>query len=270
MEFPKKTPEYEELKELGGPWDIVYGPLPSRRLGESLGVNLLGPSEKICSFDCPYCELGLTKLKMSHIKKGATYPTLDQIESSLRQRIVSLTKEKKLINHITISGNGEPTLHPDFLEAVVLIKKIRDELSPDSHIAVLSNGANLDDSRIVKALGLLDERIIKMDAGNDEMLKKIGSPLVRVTVAKLIQGIKKLKDVKIQSMFLQGAIDNTIPSEVEDWIEVIGIIKPQVVQLYSLDRVPATVGLKQVPTQRLKEISQSLLKRTGVKGVVFS
>jgi wyosine [tRNA(Phe)-imidazoG37] synthetase (radical SAM superfamily) len=122
----------------------------------------------------------------------------------------------------------------------------------------------------VRAMNLLDERMIKLDAGNDEMLKKIGSPLVRLTLSKLIQNAKKLSDVILQAMFVQGIIDNTTNSEVEDWIELVGIIRPKVVHLYSLDRVPPIGGLRQVPTQRLKEIAQALHKRTSIKGVVFS
>ena len=102
------------------------------------------------------------------------------------------------------------------------------------------------------------------------MLKKIANSSVRVTVAKLIQGIRKVKGPIIQSMFVQGVIDNTTPAEIDDWIEVVGIIKPVAVQLYTLDRVPPLQGLKQVPSQRLKEIVQLLLKRTGIKGTVFS
>jgi wyosine [tRNA(Phe)-imidazoG37] synthetase (radical SAM superfamily) len=269
MEFPRKTPEYEELKELHEPWGICYGPLQSRRLGLSLGVNLLGSQDKICSFDCPYCELGLTKLKMSQMKK-APYPQLSEIDSSVRNGIVELTKKGVKIDAITFDGNGETTLYPEFPEAVSLIMKIRDDLASESRVVALTNGATLDNAKIIRALNQLDDRMVKLDAGNDEMMKKINSPLVRMTVAKLIQGAKRLNDVTIQSMFLQGAIDNTNSHEIDEWIEAVGMIRPKTVHLYSLDRIPAISGLKQVPSQRLKEIAQLLQKRTQIKASVFS
>jgi wyosine [tRNA(Phe)-imidazoG37] synthetase (radical SAM superfamily) len=270
MKLPKKTPEYEELKEIQPPLGLSYGPQISRRYGTTLGINFLGSIEKICSYDCPYCELGLTKVKMSHVKKGVSYPTPSEIDQAMRNHVLLLTKEKKGINEIVISGNGDPSLHPDFFEAVDVVKKARDELTPTTRIAILSNGANLDEAKIIRAYNLIDDKIIKMDAGNDEMLRKIGNPSVRVTITKLIQGIRKIKSPTIQTMFLQGAIDNTLPGEIDEWIEVVGIIKPIAVQLYSLDRIPPTSGLKQVSTQRLKEISLLLNKRTGIKGTVFS
>jgi wyosine [tRNA(Phe)-imidazoG37] synthetase (radical SAM superfamily) len=271
METLKKTSEYEDLKELNfSSMGITYGPLQSRRLGLSLGINLLGSENKICSFDCPYCELGYTRLKMSEMKKFEKYPSLEAIDSHVRQHLLILSKQNTTFNYITISGNGEPTLYPEFPEAVSLLIKIRDELCPESKLVVMTNGSTLDGSKIIRALNNLDERMIKLDAGNDEMLKRIGAPLVRMTLAKLIQGAKKLKDITLQTLFVQGAIDNTTPSEVEDWVEVVGIIRPKLVHMYSLDRVPPMSGLKQVPTQRLKEIALSLQKRTNIKGIVFS
>jgi wyosine [tRNA(Phe)-imidazoG37] synthetase (radical SAM superfamily) len=276
MDVVKKTLEYEELFELPvSSMDITYGPVKSRRLGRSLGINLLGSGEKICSFNCPYCELGFTHLTMSQIKKFTAYPTLADIEAKIRQHILKLskdttTKETQTFDNITISGNGEPTLYPDFLEVATSIKKIRDDLCPGIKINILSNGSTLDQPRVVKGLNILDERMIKLDAGNDAMLKKIGSPLVRLTTAKLIQGAKNLTDVILQCLFLQGEIDNTLPAEVEDWVELVGIVKPKAVHIYSLDRVPPRSGLKQVSAQRLKEIALNLQKRTSIKATVFS
>ncbi|MDZ4678779.1 MAG: radical SAM protein [Oligoflexia bacterium] len=270
MEFPQKTAEYEELKTLTEQWGITYGPIKSRRLGTSLGINLLGAGEKICSFDCPYCELGFTKLKISLMKKAAGFPTIEQLDTSLRKHILELSKQGVELDSLSIVGNGEPTLYPDFVEAVQCVKKIRDELSHKSKVGILSNGSTLDNGKIIKGMNLLDDRMIKLDAGNDDMLQKVDEPLVRMSISKLIQGTKKLTDVILQSFFVQGAIDNTIQSEVDDWIEVVGIIKPKLVHIYSLDRVPPLSGLKQTPPQKLKEIAQTLQKRTQIKALVFA
>lgn len=270
MNFPAATPEYEELKTLSGSWGIAYGPVESRRLGTSLGINLLGHQEKICSFDCVYCDLGLTKIKMSQIKKNLEFPTLEQIDSEVRNQIVGLTKKDIKISSLTLSGNGEPTLYPDFLEAVQIVKKIKDDLIPKAQVAVLSNGAHLDNAKVLKGMNLLDARIIKLDAGNEDLFHKINAPLVRLTLAKLIQGARKLKDVTIQSLFVQGKFDNTTKPDLDEWLEVVGIIKPKQVQLLTLDRVPPTSGLKPVPPQRLKEISETLYRRTHIKALVFA
>ncbi|MCC6276778.1 MAG: radical SAM protein [Oligoflexia bacterium] len=270
MEFPKSTPEYQELKELKEPWGISYGPIESRRLGLSLGINLLGGGEKVCSYDCPYCELGFTTLKLSQIKKTINFPTLQQVDDAIRQHILKLNKEGVTLDSLSIVGNGEPTLYPDFPEAVEVVIKIRDELSPQSKVSILSNGTTLDNNKIIRALNRLDDRMIKLDAGNDEMLKKIDNPLVRMSIAKLVQSTKGLKDVILQSFFVQGVIDNTATNEVEDWIETVGLIKPKLVHIYGLDRVPPLAGLKQVPPQKLKEISQKLTKKTGIKALVFA
>ncbi|MBK9294284.1 MAG: radical SAM protein [Oligoflexia bacterium] len=268
--FLRKQKEYEELKELAESWGITYGPIKSRRLGVSLGINLLGSGEKICSFNCPYCELGFTKLKMSEMKKAANYPTLEQLEAALRIKIVELTKNDVKLDSLSIVGNGEPTMYPLFPEAVEVVKKVRNELTPESKVGILTNGSTLQDAKVIKGLNMLDDRMIKLDAGNDAMLEKVDAPLVRMSINKLIQGTKKLNDVILQSFFVQGVIDNTTPGEIEDWIEVVGIIKPKLVHIYSLDRVPPLAGLKQVPSQKLKEISEKLEKKTMIKSLVFA
>ncbi len=270
MEFPKKSSEYEDLKELTESWTLTYGPIKSRRLGVSLGINLLGSGEKICSYNCPYCELGFTKLKMSQMKEAAVFPTLQQLDEALRKHIVTLTKEGVQLDSLSIVGNGEPTLYPDFVEAVQKVIEVRNELVPETKVGILTNGSTLNNPKVVKGLNQLDDRMIKLDAGNDEMLTRIDEPLVRMTIAKLIQGSKKLKDVILQSFFVQGAIDNTVNSEVDDWIEVVGMIKPKLVHIYGLDRIPPLSGLKQAPPQKLKEIAEKLEKRTLIKALVFA
>jgi len=269
MHFPKKTPEYDDLHELQEVWQVIYGPVQSRRLGLSLGINLLGPGDKVCSFDCPYCDVGLTKTKMSEVK-NFRFPTISELEEVFEKSLVEVLKDGRKLDSITFSGNGEPTLHPEFAEAVKTVASLRKRLCPEVKVAILSNGVALDSSKIVLALNLLDERILKLDAGNDVMLKKINSPLTRLNIKKLINGCSELKDLTLQSLFLQGKIDNSIPNEVDDWIEVVGMIKPKAVQLCTLEWIPPTSGLRQVPKQRLKEIAELLTKRTQITAQVFA
>ena len=266
----KKVLEDYDLQTLPPFDEIAYGPVKSRRLGESLGIDLLGPAKKICNFNCPYCELGLTDIKVSQIKKLMTFPTLEQIEESLNRKITSLSRNKNQPAYITFSGNGEPTLHPDFAAAVALVKKVRDRLLPKTKITVLTNGSTLGDSHIIKALNECDARMVKMDAGNDEVLMKIDSPLTRTNLTKLIQGTKALSDVILQTMFIRGIADNTSPDHIDDWIEVVGLIRPAAVHLYSIDKLPAVAGIIPVPKQRLKEIANLLEKRIKISALIFS
>lgn len=249
---------------------LAYGPVLSRRLGLSLGINLLGNQEKICNFNCPYCDLGFTKIKISQIKKNNWFPKLSSVGDALREKIVELSKSEAKIDHLTISGNGEPTVYPEFPEAITLIRSIRDQMLPGVPIAILTNGSKLGDSQILKSLNLCDVRMVKLDAGNDDMLEKTESPLTRTNLTKLIQGAKALKDVIIQSMFIKGAVDNTLPEHIDDWIEVMGLIKPKLVHIYSMDRAPALAKLNPVPRQRLKEISMLLEKKTKITSLIFS
>ena len=269
MNFPRKNAEYADLRELKEPWGVVYGPFQSRRLGLSLGINLLGSEKKICNFNCPYCELGKTELKMAEIKLTTNFIELSKLESELQDRISILLQNKTPPDFITFVGNGEPTLFPELNDAVNIVLQTRNRMSPTSQVGILTNGSTLDNSKVVQALNLLDERMIKLDAGSEQMLVKINGPLSRLTLRKVINGCSRLKDVTLQSFFVQGAIDNTVAAEIDEWIEVVGMIKPKLVHVYTLDRVPPTTGLIPVPKQRLKEIVEKLAKRTQVPALVF-
>lgn len=270
MKIPEKTPEYDDLIPLNYEAALVYGPIQSRRFGLSLGINLLHTQEKLCSFNCAYCELGPTTLRMSEIKKHPDYPTIESLEEAFRQKLVSLSQEKNAINTITVSGFGESTLHPEFSAISEMLRKVQKEMAPSVPIALLSNGSTLDQSKVVRAINQnYDLPVVKLDAGNDPTQAKINNPLVRTSVAKIIQGAKKVDNLQLQSMFVHGDVDNTKSSEVEEWIEVCGIIKPKHVQIMSLDRVPQQTGLKQVAPQILKDISKRLFERTRIKSTVF-
>jgi wyosine [tRNA(Phe)-imidazoG37] synthetase (radical SAM superfamily) len=249
---------------------IAYGPVQSRRLKSSLGINLLSQAEKICNFNCPYCDLGLTKIKMSQVKKNTLFPTVKEVEDAIRNKIVELTKAKRSIDYLTFSGFGEPTLHPDFLEIVTMVIKIRNQLTPQTKITALTNGSMLNNSQVVRALNLLDERMVKLDAGNDDILNLVNAPLTRTSISRIIQGTKSLKDLIIQTMFVQGDINNMTSDHIDEWIEAIGLIKPKAVHLVGLNKSPALLSIKPVSRQRLKEISLLLEKRTKIPSLIFS
>lgn len=268
MSFPSPSSEYSDLKVLTGEWGVAYGPLESRRLGSSLGVNLLG-KVKICSFDCPYCELGLTQIRMNQLKAELPFPSVAQVDEGLRAKMRSLIGEDKKVDAVTIAGNGEPTLHPEFLECVQAITAARNELMPDTKIVVLTNCAHCDNKRVVHGLNQADERMVKIDAGGENTFKRVNKPLVRANLSKITSGARKLKDCIVQSMFVQGAIDNTAIEDIEDWLEIVGIVQPRAVHLTTIDRVPAIPGLKKADEDTLYTIASRLKRKLQVECLVF-
>lgn len=268
MAFPVQTPEYNSLNALSGPWGIVYGPIRSRRLGQSLGVNLCG-EQKVCSFDCPYCELGLTEVRMNQLKQEDLFPSPTQVGEAVRNRLRHALETNEPLDMLTISGNGEPTLHPEFLECVQAILAARDDWKPGLPVGVLSNGAHCDNRRVVQALNLLDRRMIKIDAGNEQAFKRVNRPLVRANLSKITSGVRRLDSVIVQSLFVQGECDNTQLSDIEEWLEIIGIVRPSLVHLTTISRVPAVPGLKAASEDTLYTIASRLKRKLQIECAVF-
>ncbi|MBX9768006.1 MAG: radical SAM protein [Bdellovibrionales bacterium] len=270
MKLPVKTPEYESLEIIPSEdWGIVYGPVQSRRLGVSLGINLLGAGAKACSFNCPYCDLGLTDVRMRDLKQQSLFPSVEQVREALTARLSEMKNTGSLPETISIVGNGEPTVHPEFDEICKVIVEVRDQLGQKIPIACLTNGAHMDQKKVFLGLSRIDERMIKLDAGSDHLLKVINAPLVRSNVSKIVSGARRLKDRVIQAMFIQGAVDNTQPKDIDDWIECVGLIAPKFVHITTINRVPATSGLIPVPEDRLDVIGAQLERRTRIKSFVF-
>ena len=253
--------------------DVVYGPIRSLRYGSTLGINLLSSEvngvsvgEKACSYNCVYCDLGPTRMTMNKIRKDYEFPKLEDVRAKFKAYIVrSVT-----VDAIVVSGNGEPTLYPDFDEAMKLLCELRDEHVPGTKIVVLSNGAHLDQKRVVNGFNLVDERVIKIDAGNDVYLQRVNDPLIRLNMAKFLTGFRKLKDCTVQSLFVHGEVNNTTNECIEDWIEVLGMIKPKAVQLVTLHRPSLTnPNLTALSEDELYSIAFKLKKRTTIEAQVF-
>lgn len=268
MSFPKKTEEYRNLQTLQAPMALVYGPMQSRRFGYAIGINPLG-EKKICSYDCPYCELGPSDIRMNQIKREILFPELSSIEEQLRVSLRSANENEGEIESLIVSGNGEPTLYPLFSELVEMLNHVKSELAPQAPTYVLSNGAHIDSIKLVQAMDQLDERVIKVDAGNENLFKDVNAPLIRANISKITSGARKLKDCIVQSMFIAGNIDNTRDSDIEEWMEIIGLIQPKKVQIYTLDRVPWASHLKVVEEDRLHIIASKLKRRLQIESEVF-
>lgn len=243
----------------------VYGPIQSRRLGYSLGINPLPLSYKLCNFDCAYCQYGFTEPGGSGEKVKKLAGLLAEIETAFRRHLEAGTR----VDCITIAGNGEPTLYPDFLGFVQGLLELRNRYYPGRRTGILSNSSLAGRPEIRKALAMLDDRYMKLDAGHAGLIGAVNQPRGEFNFEGVVDGLKKLPDVVIQSLFVSGAWDNSGREDVDRWIEIMGFIRPREVQIYSIDRRPADPAVVKVGIERLEEIAAACRSRTGVRTVVF-
>jgi wyosine [tRNA(Phe)-imidazoG37] synthetase (radical SAM superfamily) len=206
---------------------------------------------------------------MNEIKKTGTVPQKEDLLAAIGRDLAVHNQNKLQIDTLAIVGNGEPTLHPDFDDLAKEIARMRDEYFPGTPISILTNGANLDQRKVLAGLKFVDKKIVKLDAGGDKLIKLINRPLVKESAESLISGARKLQGVVIQSFFVQGAVDNTKNEDIDEWMEAVGMIRPELVQIYSLDRIPATSGLKKPDEDTLYTIAAKLEKRTRLSWKVF-
>lgn len=249
---------------------VVFGPIHSRRFGVSLGINLLPLNSKICNFNCIYCECGWTDLKSVHEKFFPKKVILEAIESSFQK----LNDEKKEIDCITFAGNGEPTMHPDFLEIIEGVIQLRNHYFPSKQIVVLSNSALLGNKKVFEALKKVDLRIMKLDAGTEDLFQKINKPLNSKKIDWYIEKLKQFKgDLIIQTIFLKGVldgeyIDNTFSSEVDVWLGAIQKIQPKSVMIYTIDRETPAENLEKIPENELTKIAERV-RSVGIEANVY-
>lgn len=260
----------ETFKEYQLSDGVTYGPVQSRRLGASLGVNILPFGVKVCSFNCNYCQCGWTTdtVDPAALAKYA-FPTAGEVADGLRKTLLGLKSQGRTLDCITLAGNGEPTLHPDFLRVVKAILGVRDEVMPGVRVDILSNAAHLDRPAVVEGLNLLDARYMKLDAGNEGQFLNMNSPVTEVGIWDVIRHLPKLKDFIIQAMFTRGRRDNTDEKSVIDWISMVKRVKPLSVQIYSVDRYPADQKIHKVERGLLEEIAAALTAQTGIPAEVF-
>lgn len=252
---PEQSAEYADLKRWGLFDGIIFGPVRSRRFGRSLGVNPLPPGLKVCSFDCPYCECGRTKMTMAEIR-ALRFPEVELIKTLLEGTLALLAPAPP--ETLTLTGNGEPTLHPRFGEVLRAVAGARERLAPAARIAVLTNGCFVTRPDVAEGLGLADVVMMKLDAGTPETMRRMNAPLVLWTPERVEAAAALLDRVVIQALFLDGAITNTGAEELAAWLETVARIKPASVILYTLDRVPPAPGLRPVADGTLEAIGRML------------
>lgn len=244
----------------------IFGPIHSRRLGISLGVNLMPSDGKICSFDCIYCECGLNKERRTKNK----FPNREIVAQGLKAKLEEMSLSKQLPDVITFAGNGEPTGNPHFLEIIKDTIQLRDYYAPDAKVSVLSNAAHLDRPNVIEALKLVDNNILKLDTVDVDFINLVDRPNFSYSVDKIVNNIMKF-DGKciIQTMFLKGTVDgisvnNTTDEYVLPWLEIIKSINPIEVMIYTIDRETPVKSLEKASKEELDRIGK-LVDGTGIK-----
>lgn len=239
----------------------VFGPVKSRRLGSSLGINLLPNDSKVCNYNCIYCECGWTDLK--NINR-AVFPSRFQVMKLLSEKLLELELSGQLPDSITFAGNGEPTLHPEFPDVMDDVLRLRDKHAPHSKVSVFTNATLLNRKEIVNALKKADQRIVKLDAGTQQEFLQIDQPIINRSIEWIVDHIKYFNTkVTVQSLFLRGyysgsMIDNTKSSSVNAWLQCINDIKPELVMLYSISRPTATASIQAVDPDTLFRIAEKV------------
>jgi wyosine [tRNA(Phe)-imidazoG37] synthetase (radical SAM superfamily) len=248
--------------------EIVFGPVKSRRLGVSLGINLLPVDRKVCNFDCIYCECGWT---LKGVKGGEKLPSRKDVYAALEKKLSQMKEKGEAPDVITYAGNGEPTMHPEFPGIIDDSIELRNKYFPEARIAVLSNATAITKPSIKAALLKVDQNILKIDSASDETIRIHNQPKMDLKAEDLIRNLEKLEGrLIVQTLFLRGnykgrKVDNTTPEEIEAWLKAIERIRPAEVMIYTISRdTPAGADLEKVPVTELKRIA-SLVNKLGIK-----
>lgn len=234
--------------------DIVFGPIRSRRLGSSLGVNILPSKGKLCNFDCVYCECGWNRDGVSDRK----FPTLAEVEEALESKISTLAADGVPVDSITFSGNGEPTVNPDFPEIIDVVLRLRDRFYPSAKVSVLSNATMLDRNDVFEALRKVDNPILKIDAPNDALVTMINKPQGSYSLENVVARMAEFKgDFVLQTMFLRSP-DFDLGQTVEDWRNIVRRLKPRETMVYTIDRETPDKTLQKYTVEQMTEFVKPL------------
>ena len=261
----------------------IFGPVHSRRLGISLGINLLPADGKVCSFDCIYCECGFN----ADHRPALPLPTREEVASGLETKLREMTAAGQLPDVLTFAGNGGPTCHPHFAEIIGDTIRLRDQYCPGAKVSVLSNATMIHRQAVHDALMLVDNNIQKLDTVSPLYINKVDRPVGNYDVEKIIEGMKAFRGhVIIQTMFMRGmikrsmirsaegrllpegrkndqwsmeSVDNTGEEYVAPWLEVVKAIKPQQVMIYTIDRETPAHDLLKATHEQLDAIRDRVI-----------
>ena len=243
----------------------IFGPIHSRRLGVSLGINLLPDDGKICTFDCIYCECGLNAQRRSR----KPLPTRVAVAEALREKLLQMRNEGVTPDVLTFAGNGEPTIHPQFPEIINDTIALRNELCPAAKVSVLSNATLITKERVFEALKKVDNNILKLDTVDAAYINTVDRPAGAYNVNEIIEKMKAFNGhITVQTMFMKGCVDghdinNTTDQYVQPWINAVKHIAPEKVMIYTIDRETPVEGLQKATHEELDRIV-ALLKEEGI------
>ncbi len=231
----------------------VYGPVRSRRLGMSLGINWFAPWIKVCNFDCLYCQLGRTE----RLPRREDFVRVDVFAREVMRVFAELAERNVRVDAITISGNGEPTLHPRTPELIAILLEARDRFFPGARTWILTNGTRLHVDGIARAVNRLDERSVKLDGVGADLIT-VDRPRFGFRWTHFIEGLRKLRDFHLQVMVLAGRGKNIRPDALAAWTSWIRqqALVPKSIQLYTVDRYPAYPGVRPLTRTEMEAVVQ--------------
>ena len=245
----------------------IFGPIKSRRLGVSLGINLLPGDGKVCTFDCLYCECGFNAERRPKQK----LPTRSEVTAALEQKLQQMQAEGMAPDVLTFAGNGEPTAHPDFAGVMDDTIALRDRYFPHAKVSVLTNGTRIDRVEVFEALKRVDNNIVKLDTVDADYIARVDRPVGRYDLPRLMECMRAFEGrCIIQTMFMKGvdaegvSVDNTTAEYVEPWLDAVEHIAPREVMIYTIDRETPAQGLLKATPDELDGIVARLQAR-GIK-----
>ena len=237
--------------------DTVFGPIHSRRLGASLGVNVLPRNGKLCNFDCIYCECGWNR----DGRGDRVLPTAEEVEAALEEKLRECSEAGTKIDSITFSGDGEPTLHPDFARIIDGTLALRDRFFPEAKVSVLTNATRLGREEVFSALRKVDNPILKLDAPTDALCRKINGAPATYRVQDVVDGMARFEgNFVLQTMFLRGPeFDSSSPEVLLPWMEIVRKVRPREVMVYTIDRETPAKGLEKISVEEMTSLVTPLL-----------
>lgn len=238
--------------------ETVFGPIHSRRLGSSLGINLLPVNGKICSFDCIYCECGWNR----DGKDDKRLPSAAEVRSALQDKLSALMLEGVRIDSITFSGDGEPTLNPEFPRIIDDTLRLRDVFYPDAKVSVLSNATRVHVPEVFEALRKVDNPIMKIDAPTDELVRLIDNPAPGYSLARTIEALRRFEgDFVLQTMFLRSPdFDSSSPEVLDGWKAIVRDLRPRKIMVYTIDRPTPMQGLEKFSVELMRSLVSDLIE----------
>ena len=237
--------------------ETVFGPIHSRRLGRSLGINLLPTRGKICNFDCIYCECGWNR----DGRGDAVIPSAAKVRSTLEDRLTELMLDGTSLDSITFSGDGEPTLNPEFPRIIEDTLFLRDAYAPSAKVSVLSNATRAHVPEIFEALRKVDNPILKIDAPSDALIAKINQPAPGYELARVIEALERFEgNFILQTLFLRSRdFDSASPEVLDGWMAIVRHLKPRQVMVYTIDRPTPEKDLEAYSAAQMRSLVQPLI-----------